>query len=253
MPLRNLANEKKLTTRVLLYGKPGAGKTTAAKYLPDEKPFMLSLDNSFKRIPEWAKNPNVWMIDGYQPWEDIQDFTRYFKQNMNKYDALIVDNLTNFEQIIFTEFARLNSRSKLDLSPRDYGIYNRLMERMLGWLTSLPMDVLFTCWEEVDSITNNAGNTQNVIRPALRPIVRTYLEGNCDIVGRITAKPDGARGVYLLGTPDIDAKNRIDSRKGCLIQNIYKFETSESKPEPNAENESESALSSQEENAEESD
>lgn len=220
MPLRNIKEEKKLATKILLYGKPGTGKTTASKYLKG-KTFMFSLDNSFHRIPEWKKSSDVWTVDTNRPVQDAADFCRWFNKNGDKYTNIVVDNLTNYQRIWFSDAAK-QTRSGMDNKIQDYGRYNTFMTRMLGYFIALPQTVLFTTWEEVDDTTDEKGGQLKVVRPSLRSVVRDYLEGNCDMVARLIVSPEGRRGCYLLGTASIDAKNRLDNRKGCKVEDLFK-------------------------------
>jgi hypothetical protein len=40
----------------------------------------------------------------------------------------------------------------------------------------------------------------------------------CDIVGKIMVKQDGTRGIILEATQNVYAKNQLDSRKGCKVE-----------------------------------
>lgn len=211
--------------KVLLYGKPGTGKTTASKYLPckPSETYMLSFDNSFRYIPEWQNNGNIWIIDGNDPLHDLLNFTRWFIQGRNyqRYKSLVVDNITSYQDAWFGQAAK-NSRDGLTVQIQYYNEFNILMKRFFATLTQLPLNILYTAWAEDKAFKDKNGNDSVRIQPSMRPTVRDFLEGSCDMVGYIRVMPDGKRAVYLSGTETLDAKNRLDNRKGCWIEDLFK-------------------------------
>jgi len=48
--------------------------------------------------------------------------------------------------------------------------------------------------------------------------------GLCDVVGKIFVNKDGQHGILLEATQNIYAKNQIDSRKACKVEDFVKFE-----------------------------
>ena len=60
--------------------------------------------------------------------------------------------------------------------------------------------------------------------PQIRTSVLNQLLGLTDVVGRIIVNPKtGNRGVILEGDNSVYAKNRLDDRKACKIEDLFKF------------------------------
>ena len=74
MPAFKWGEDKGTKYRWLVYGVPGAGKTTLAGMLKG-RTYLLSLDDSFHRIKVWQNKP-IWAIDPEKPIEDLTEFVR---------------------------------------------------------------------------------------------------------------------------------------------------------------------------------
>jgi phage nucleotide-binding protein len=59
--------------------------------------------------------------------------------------------------------------------------------------------------------------------PKISPKIVDNICGLCDVVGKITKNPQGQHGMCLEATNNIYAKNQIDSRKGCLVEDFTKW------------------------------
>jgi phage nucleotide-binding protein len=89
----------------------------------------------------------------------------------------------------------------------------------------MPLNVYITAWEADHTITAPTGQQFTQYGPDMRDSVRNVAMGLCDIVGRLIVKPDtGERGVILEGNDGVFAKNRLDSRKGCKVDELFNFQ-----------------------------
>jgi phage nucleotide-binding protein len=61
--------------------------------------------------------------------------------------------------------------------------------------------------------------------PQIRPKVLNTFMGLCDIVARVqVSTKTGARGALFEGNDSLYAKNRLDERKACKIEELFNFE-----------------------------
>lgn len=219
MPAVNFDENTQSKWRILIYGAPGVGKTTTASTLPGET-YLLSLDDSYHRVDAF-RGKDIWSIDPDKPIEDLGEFVKNF--NPKDYDNLIVDNLSNLQKLWFVEMAK-QTQNGLDNKIQHYGEFTNYIIRFIAKIFSYDLNILLTAWENQSEVTNSSGQTFQQYGPDIRANARDYLMGNCDVVGRMIAKPKtGERGFILLGDDGIYAKNRLDHRKGCKAEELFKF------------------------------
>lgn len=220
MPAFNWKNAPKENYRWLVYGVPGVGKTTLSKYLKG-KTYLLSLDNSFRRISFWQGKNDIWVIDTDNPIEDLNTFYDAF--NPNDYDNLVVDNLSNLQKLFFIEKAK-ETKTGLDNKMSDYNEWTTYVTRFVASIFKWNINILVTAWETQTKVTDPSGQEFMQFGPDVRPNPRDYLMGNCDVVARMVQKPQsGERGLIMQGSIDTYAKNRLDDRPGCKAEDFFKF------------------------------
>lgn len=208
--------------RVLIYGKPGVGKTTAIRNL-DGKTLVLDLDDS-SRVLAGAPNIDVQPFDRSKPSEEWKEFLKNLSERVSGYDNLVVDNVSAFEKDWFVERGRA-SKNGIGNEIQDYGQWTNYFSRIMTTIfMNASVNVLVTAWENTRDVTSETGQSFSQYAPAIRDSVRDGLLGLTDVVGRIVVNPktDG-RGVILEGTDAIFAKNRLDDRKLVPIKELFKF------------------------------
>lgn len=220
MPKVNWNEETKPNYRWLVYGVPGVGKTYLSTYLKG-KTYLLSLDKSYKRISQ-LQGTDIWELDPDKPIEDLSEFVREF--DPSQYDNLVIDNLSNLQKLWFIEMAK-ESKSGLDNKIQHFGEFTNWLIRFISKTFSWNINILVTTWEKQSQVTDPSGQMFNQYGPDLRDSARDYLMGNCDVVARLIQKPkSGERGCILQGSIDTYAKNRLDDRKGCLVEELFDFD-----------------------------
>lgn len=216
--------------RVLLYGKPGLGKTSAVKGLTG-RTLVLSLDNSHKAL-SGIPNIDVRTIDDEglesfnrnEPIEDINIFLKELDVVIGDYDNLVIDNVTSFQSDWLIERGR-SSKGGIRNEIQDYGDWTNYFLRIMTKIYGLPINVYVTAWEDTQEISLEDGRVITQFVPKIRKQVLSELLGWTDVVGRIKVNPNtGNRGAILEGNDGVYAKNRIDSRTACPIDELFKFE-----------------------------
>ncbi|WP_204123303.1 AAA family ATPase [Lacticaseibacillus mingshuiensis] len=208
--------------RVLIYGKPGVGKTSAIRNLTG-KTLVLDLDDSSK-VLAGAPNIDVQPFDRSKPSEEWKDFLTSLAERLKGYDNLVVDNVSAFEKDWFVERGRA-SKNGIGNEIQDYGQWTNYFARILTTVfMDAPINVLVTAWENTRDITSETGQQFSQYAPAIRDSVRDGLLGLTDVVGRVVINPKtGGRGVILEGTDAVYAKNRLDNRTLVSIKDLFKF------------------------------
>ncbi|MGK1620287.1 AAA family ATPase [Klebsiella pneumoniae] len=216
--------------RVLLYGKPGLGKTSAVKGLTG-RTLVLSLDNSHK-VLSGIPNIDVRTIDDEglesfnrnEPIEDINIFLKELDLVINDYDNLVIDNVTSFQSDWLIERGR-STKGDIRNKIQNYGDWTNYFLRIMTKIYGLPINVYVTAWEDTQEISLEDGRVITQFVPKIRKQVLSELLGWTDVVGRIKVNPNtGNRGAILEGNDGVYAKNRIDSRTACPIDELFKFE-----------------------------
>lgn len=223
MQVINMQDQKRSANwRICLYGKPGTGKTSTVKLLPDST-FVLDLDNSGKVLA--GENVQVAEFDRTKPIEEMNDFISKMITNIAKqYDNLVIDNVSSLEKDWFIEKGR-ESKNGITNELQHYSMWTNYFTRLISSIYQADCNVLVTAWERQRQITTETGQMFNQYAPDLRDSVLNTFMGLTDIVGRLVVKPkDNARGVILEGNDGIYAKNRLDDRKGCLVEELFDFD-----------------------------
>lgn len=231
--------------KVIIYGKAGVGKTTAAKFLKG-KTLILPLDNSAKVLANEA-NIDLWKDPKFDPDDDnyfdrehpIESIVAFFNEinsgvtKLSNYNNLFIDNVSSFEDDWFVERGR-KSKNGIANEIQDYGAWKNYFSRIMTSLYLLPnVNVVTTAWEEQRDLTTESGQTFNQYAPEIRDKVRDGLLGLADVVGRVFVNPKtGGRGAILEGNDAVYAKNRIDDRKFVPIEKLFGFgEPNDSEPQ----------------------
>ncbi|GAB6091760.1 AAA family ATPase [Furfurilactobacillus curtus] len=221
--------------KVIIYGKPGIGKTSSVKYLKG-KTLVLSLDNSDRVLA--GQDVDIYQFDRSNPEKDITEFVKTVNQISKDYDNLVIDNISSFEKDWFVEKGR-GSKNGISNEIQDYSQWTNYFARIMTTLYMIPnINIVTTAWERQIEITTETGQQFNQYAPEIRDSVRDGLLGLADVVGRMIVNPKtGERGVILEGSDAVFAKNRLDSRTATAIEDLYKFgsdpvKKSESKESP---------------------
>ena len=198
------------------------GKTTAIKYLKG-KTLELAFDDSAKVLAGMNIDGKVLVMDGEQTTNEIVEMLKVAKAEQGNYDNLVLDNISALEKNWFIEQGR-KSKNGISNEIQNYNTWTNYFIRMINAFYKLDYNILITAWEFQVPITTESGQTFEQYSPQIRDSVRNTFMGLTDVVGRMIIKPStGERGVILEGNDGLFAKNRLDNRKGCKIEDLFKW------------------------------
>ena len=88
----------------------------------------------------------------------------------------------------------------------------------LRFMKSWGKNVFWTAWETTELFQNPDGSSYNRKYPKISAKIVDNICGLCDVVAKVHVNKDGTRGFILEATQNVYAKNQIDSRKICKIE-----------------------------------
>lgn len=217
MELTNGAEIKKSKkAKIIIYSKPGNGKTTVAGLLPG-KTLVLDIDGT-SQVLSGYENVDVAKIDADDPHNSILKFFAIAKANIGKYDNVFIDNLTHYQKLWLLKKGENTKSGMPEL--KDYALLDNHLLKLVETFNSLDANIIFTAWETTRNIIHDDGQQYNQMIPDVREKIVNHIMGIVHVIGRLVRKADGSRGFILEGNESIFAKNHLSTAKGCLQEEL---------------------------------
>ena len=224
--------EKKQPYTAMFYCSTGVGKTTTAGLIAEKskgKTLILDVDRTIAtslgkgEVVKDISRIDIRQVDNVHTWDDwekiLMELAELKKAGKLDYENIVVDNISELERCILSD---LGSKGKNKGVPAqaDYQYMQFKLVNSLRFMKSLGVNVIWTAWETYENYTHPDGTQYTRSYPKISAKIVDNICGLCDIVGKIMAKQDGTRGIILEATQNVYAKNQIDSRKGCLVEDF---------------------------------
>lgn len=222
--------EKKQPYTAMFYCSTGVGKTTTAGIIAEKskgKTLILDVDRTIAtslgkgEIVKDISRIDIRQVDNVHTWSDwesvLKELADLKKNGKLDYENIVVDNISELERCILSDLGS-QGKNKGVPAQADYQYMQFKLVNSLRFMKSLGVNVIWTAWETYENYTHPDGTQYTRSYPKISAKIVDNICGLCDIVGKIMAKQDGSRGIVLEATQNIYAKNQIDSRKGCLVE-----------------------------------
>lgn len=232
-------NEQQGQYTAMLYCPPGVGKSTAIGLIAeasDGKTLVLDVDRTIGKtlakheIVKDTSNVVVWQVDNINTFEDWTDCLRELVEMRDNgtlaesdIKTIAVDNISELERCILSDLG-MKGKNKGVPAQSDYQYMQFKLVNSLRLMKSLGVNIVWTAWEDVRAIVSPDGTSYSQLIPKMSLKIVDNICGLCDVVGKIFVNKDGQHGILLEAQQNIYAKNQIDKRKACRVEDFIRFE-----------------------------
>lgn len=235
MELKKIADVKSAPYTALLYCAPGVGKSTAIGLIAERSEgntLVLDIDRTITRtlnkdeVVHDTSKLYIEQIDNistFDAWTStLMEITPEFLKE-NNIQTVAVDNISELERCILSD---LGSKGKNKGVPAmaDYQYMQFKLVNSLRYMKSWGVNIVWTAWETIEDFTHPDGTRYSRLYPKISAKILDNICGLCDCVGRIMINKEGQHGILLEATQNIYAKNQIDTRKGCRVEEFINWE-----------------------------
>lgn len=228
--------DEKAPYTALLYCPPGVGKSTAIGLIAQASQgatLVLDVDRTISRtmakkeVVQDSSRMFTVKIDNINTFDDwsnvLKELGDLKKEGKLNFENIAVDNISELERCILSD---LGSKGKNRGVPAqaDYQYMQFKLVNSLRYMKQLGVNIIWTAWEDVRQITSPDGTAYSQIIPKMSLKIVDNICGLCDVVGNIRINKDKEHMILLEATQNIYAKNQIDSRKFCKVEEFTNFE-----------------------------
>ena len=206
----------------LIYAAPGMGKTTAIKYFPG-KTLVIDVDKS-SAVLKGEPNIDIATIDTHNIWKEWLDtVTELVTGDYSQYDNIVIDNVSELFRATLANLGREGKNHRVPEQSHYQRVDFTILDSLRA-LKKLDARIIFTAWETSDLWQTETGQAFNRAYPDIRNKILNNFMGLCDVVARLIVHRDEdgneQRGYILQPTNSVYAKNRLDNRKGCKVEDL---------------------------------
>jgi len=227
--------EGDLPYTALLYCPPGVGKSTAIGLIAEQcegNTLVLDIDRTIDRTlakREVVKDTSriytvkIDNINTFEDWtENLKELGEMKKAGRLNFQNIAVDNISELERCILSD---LGSKGKNKGVPAmaDYQYMQFKLVNSLRYMKTFEVNIIWTAWEIADEFVAPDGSKYSRLYPKISTKIVDNICGLCDVVGKIAVNKDGVHGIVLEATQNIYAKNQVDDRKYCKVEDFPKF------------------------------
>ena len=222
----------------LLYCPPGVGKSTAIGLIAEASEgntLVLDVDRTITKTlakKEIVKDTsrifiekvdNINTFDGWtQLMNDLRELAVSGQLKTANITTIAVDNISELERCILSDLGA-KGKNKGVPAMADYQYMQFKLVNSLRFMKTLGVNIIWTAWEITEQFTSPDGSQYSRLYPKCSAKIVDNICGLCDVVGKIFVNKDGQHGILLEATQNIYAKNQIDNRKHCKVEDFVKF------------------------------
>lgn len=236
MELKRIDKGKSGAYTALLYCAPGVGKSTAIGLVAEASEgntLVLDVDRTITRTlqkAEIVKDTDKVFVQEIDNINTFEDWTATLKEigesgilKDNDIKTVAVDNISELERCILSDLGA-KGKNKGVPAMADYQYMQFKLVNSLRYMKSWGVNIVWTAWETTELFTHPDGTQYSRLYPKISSKIVDNICGLCDIVGKILINKEGKHGILLEATPNIYAKNQIDSRKACKVEDFTNWE-----------------------------
>jgi len=163
----NELTQTKIKLKGLIYGVPGAGKTSLALSAP--KPLLIDFDNGLRRVAKQYQSDSV-QIQSYQDLLDILT-----KEDISAYETIVIDTLGKMVDRIGDWLALSNPKLKQSdgqLSQKGWGSLKGEFQRFLKLLEGKNKSAIFVSHEREEKVDDKLYKRIDVSGSAGKDVIK---------------------------------------------------------------------------------
>lgn len=222
----------------LLYCPPGVGKSTAIGLIAEASEgntLVLDVDRTITKTlakKEVVKDTSkifieqVDNINTFDAWtslmNELSEMARSGQLKAANIRTIAVDNISELERCILSDLGA-KGKNKGVPAMADYQYMQFKLVNSLRQMKTFGVNIVWTAWEVTEPFTAIDGTQYSRVYPKCSAKIVDNICGLCDVVGKILINKEGKHGILLDATPNTYAKNQIDSRKACKVEDFVKF------------------------------